>query len=110
MSRRYAVLTSSLLACGAHAEHAIRLLQRLAPSLRCAARRSRAAHERLELRELGAAHAERARDAPQQLALLRADLARADRGLQLNLHERARQVAAAADLLARARASRSSSG
>jgi hypothetical protein len=57
------------------------------------------AHDRLELRELGAAHAKRARDAPQRIALLASDIAGSDGRLQLDLQERARQIPAATDLL-----------
>src|SRR6185503_9647774 len=78
---------------GAHAEHAIRGVHAL---LHAAARKP--AHDRLELIELRPAHAERARDARQSLALLAADDARAERGLQLELHESARQAAATVEL------------
>src|SRR5690348_7878207 len=77
----------------AHAEDLIRGGEALrARRLRGAGRK--AAHDRLELLELRLANAERARDARQRLAFFGADNARAERGLQLDLHERARQAAA----------------
>ena len=78
-----------------HAEHAIRVVE-----VRGCVGLARApllvgAHERLELRHFGAIDVERARDAPQELPLARVDLPSADGGLQLNLHECARKLAAA---------------
>ena len=56
------------------------------------------AHERLDLRELGAGDVQRACDVPKQLSLLRSDRTGAYRRLQLKLHECARELAAIADL------------
>src|SRR5438045_3582420 len=81
----------------AHAEDLVRRVEALR------ARRVRAAgcegaHDRLELLELCAANAERARNTRQRFTLLGADDARAERGLQLDLHERPRQAAATFEL------------
>src|SRR5688572_12022155 len=78
----------------AHAEHAMRCLQALRAVFLSRAARREPANDLLELCELGAAEPERPRDAPKRLALLAADDAGAERGLQLDLHERARQAAA----------------
>src|SRR5512138_3438299 len=82
---------------GIDAERAIRLLQRRRPGTLGRPERSRA-KQRFDLRNLDAAQSKNARDLPEHAALLAPNLADADRGLHLDLDERARKVAAVAEL------------
>src|SRR5512139_2984588 len=82
---------------GADSEHAIRPGEAIRRG-RCGALAAEAAHEGFYLRHLRAAHTKRLRDSCDELALTRIDGAGADRGLQLKLHERAREIDVTANL------------